>query len=85
MSHRSEANSSCLHRPDVWSHLQYRVVSSAYIAILQITSLGRSLMYNKKSAGPRMESWGTPALARYSCEDFPPQPPEVVYYWENKN
>ena len=42
-------------------------------------------MYNKKSAGPRMESWGTPALAGYSCEDFPPQPPEVVYYWENKN
>ena len=43
-------------------------------------------MYNKKSAGPRMEPWGTPALlAGYSCEDFPPQPPAVVYYWEKKN
>ena len=42
-------------------------------------------MYNKKSAGPRMEPWGTPALAGYSCEDFPPQPHAVVYYWEKKN
>ena len=28
-------------------------------------------MYSKKSVGPRMEPWGTPALTGYSCEDFP--------------
>ena len=28
-------------------------------------------MYNRKSAGPRMEPWGTPALTGYSWEDFP--------------
>ena len=28
-------------------------------------------MYGRKSVGPRMEPWGTPALTRYSCEDFP--------------
>ena len=28
-------------------------------------------MYSRKSVGPRMEPWGTPALTRYSCEDFP--------------
>ena len=33
----SEANSSCCLRSDVWSHLEYRLVSSAQIAILQIT------------------------------------------------
>ena len=28
-------------------------------------------MYSKKSVGPRMDLWGTPALTGYSCEDFP--------------
>ena len=28
-------------------------------------------MYSRKSAGPRMEPGGTPALTGYSCEDFP--------------
>ena len=28
-------------------------------------------MYNRKSAGPRMEPWRTPALTGYSWEDFP--------------
>ena len=28
-------------------------------------------MYSRKSVGPRMEPWGTPALTGYSCEDFP--------------
>ena len=27
-------------------------------------------MYSRKSVGPRMEPWGTPALTAYSCEDF---------------
>ena len=28
-------------------------------------------MYSRKSVGPRMEPWGTPALTGYYCEDFP--------------
>ena len=28
-------------------------------------------MYSRKNIGPRMELWGTLALIRYSCEDFP--------------
>ena len=28
-------------------------------------------MYSRKSVGPEMEPWGTPALTGYSCEDFP--------------
>ena len=28
-------------------------------------------MYSKKSVGPRMDLWGTPALTRCYCEDFP--------------
>ena len=30
-----------------------------------------SLMYSKKSVGPRIGPWETPALTWYSCEDFP--------------
>ena len=30
-------------------------------------------MYSRKSVGPRMESWGTPALTGYFWEDFPPR------------
>ena len=41
------------------------------MAASQITSSGRSLMYRRTSVGPGMEPWGTPALARYSHEDFP--------------
>ena len=36
-----------------------------------IPSSARSLMYSRKSVGPRMEPSGTPALTGYSCEDFP--------------
>ena len=28
-------------------------------------------MYSRKSVGPRMEPWGTPALTGYSCQAFP--------------
>ena len=31
---------------------------------------GRSLMYSRKSVGPKMEPWGTPVLTGYFCEDF---------------
>ena len=27
-------------------------------------------MYSRKSAGPTMEPWGTPALTGYFCEEF---------------
>ena len=63
----SAANSSSCNRSDAWSHQEQRVVSSAQIERLA----GRSLMYSRKSVGSRMESWGTPALTEYSCEDFP--------------
>ena len=29
------------------------------------------MKYSRKSAGPRMEPWGIPALTGYSCEGFP--------------
>ena len=28
-------------------------------------------MYSRKSVGPRIEPWGTPALTQYSCKNFP--------------
>ena len=31
-------------------------------------------MYSRKSVGPKIEPWGTPALTRYSCEDSPSRP-----------
>ena len=41
--------------------LQYSVVSSAYINILKTRlTLGKSLMYIRKSKDPMMEPWGTP-------------------------
>ena len=37
------------------------VVSSAYINILKTRlTLGKSLMYIRKSKGPKIEPWGTP-------------------------
>ena len=39
----SEVTSSCHHKIYAWLHLEQRVVSSAYTAILQITPLGSSL------------------------------------------
>ena len=35
-------------------------------------------MCSRKSVGPRIEPWGTPALTGYSVAE----PLEVVYYWE---
>ena len=52
----SAANSSCCRIWDAWSHLDQRVVLSALIEIVQITSSGRSLMSIRKSIGPRMVS-----------------------------
>ena len=52
----TEAKSGCYHKSDACSHLEQRVASSAEITILQITFTGRSLMYSRKSLGPRMEA-----------------------------
>ena len=41
-----------------------------------------SLMYSRKSVGPRMAPWETPALSGYSCETAHPESIEVFYYWE---
>ena len=38
--------------------------------ILQITSPGRSFMYSRKSGGPRMDPYRTPALTGYYCDNF---------------
>ena len=35
-------------------------------------------MYSRESEGPRMDLKGTPALTRYSCEDFHQEQPEVA-------
>ena len=93
VSHRSdassEANSSCCYRSEAWSHkeqkVEQKVISSAWLAISHITSSGRSLMHSRKHIRPRMEPWGSTALAGYSCEDFliqsfHPKPLEAVYY-----
>ena len=44
---------------------------SAEIAILLLVSSEWSLMYNRKSVGPRMEPCGVPTLTGYSFENFP--------------
>ena len=36
-------------------------------------------MYSRKSVGPRIDPWRTPALTGYFCEDFPPRTK-----WKNK-
>ena len=36
-------------------------------------------MYNRKSLGPRMEPWGTPACTGYSREDDYLHPFEAIY------
>ena len=38
------------------------------MAMLQIAPSGRSLMYTRKSLGPRMEPLGTSALTGYYCK-----------------
>ena len=41
-------------------------------------------MYSGKCVGPRIEPCGTPVLTGYPCEDFHPEPPKAVHYWEKK-
>ena len=59
VSHRSDSSSvaisSCCHRSDACSHLKCSVVPSAQIAIVQMASSERSLMYSRKSLRLRKE------------------------------
>ena len=34
-------------------------------------------MCTRKSQGPKMKPWGTPALTGYSCEDVPSRTSEI--------
>ena len=54
------------------SKLQYSVVSSAYISMLKTwLTLGMSLIYIRKSKGPRIEPCGTPSEIEFVL-DFEP-------------
>jgi hypothetical protein len=37
-------------------------------SFVDIKKLGRSLMYNRKSKGPRIDPWGTPQLIYVAFE-----------------
>ena len=47
-------------------------------------SIDGNITDSRKGVGPRIELWGTPALTEYSCENSHLEPPEAVYYWEEK-
>ena len=51
------------------SHLEQRIISSAQIAILQISLSGRSLIYGRNSVKPRMEPCVTPELTQQFCKE----------------
>ena len=57
--------------PQVRWLITFRVESIIISIDSKITSSGRSLIYSRKSVGPRMDPWETPALTGYSYEDFP--------------
>ena len=75
VSHKSystwEGDSSSGYKSDTWLQVQQKVESSADIAILQIKSSERSLMYSRQSLHPRMELWEKPVLTRFSSKFFP--------------
>ena len=50
----------------------YRAVSSANIRLFaSVAALGRSLIYKRKSKGPRVEPWGTPVVMPFISEVLP--------------
>ena len=59
--------------PHIRCLITVRIESSIISTDSNITDtiIRRSLMYNRKSVGPRMKPCGTSALTGYSCEDFP--------------
>ena len=38
-------------------------------------------MYSRKSVGPRMEIWLTPALTGYSCDELPSTTTQSCLLW----
>ena len=48
-----------------------REISSAKSVVLEDKPLAKSLIHIKNNNGPRMESWGTPALTLAHKEDCP--------------
>ena len=46
-------------------------MSSAYREMLHSISVVMSLMYMRKSKGPKIEPCGTPAEMRYMSDDWP--------------
>lgn len=67
----SQANSSRRHKTEAQPLLEQRIISLTLITILKITLSGKSLMYRRKSAWPRMHSCGTLALMGSPCKEFP--------------
>ena len=67
---RPEDISTYFHISDALSQLQYRVVSSAYMAIIKRTMSGRSLTNKRKRVGPRIEPCGTIALIANSGDNL---------------
>ena len=67
---RSETISSCCHRSDAWS---ISVVSSIISIDSNVTDdiIRKIINDSRKSVGPRIEHWRTPALTGYSCDNFP--------------
>ena len=56
-----KTNFNCWHKSEAQSHLEYRIVLSTSIAILQITLSWKPLISWRKKIGRRMEPWGTMA------------------------
>ena len=65
-----KAYHSCCQRLEASLQLVQSIVI-AYTAILQITSLERSIMYRGYSVRPRMETCRTQLLMGYLCKEFP--------------
>ena len=72
VSHRSDFRSATIssswHWTDTWSHLQRSIINIDSNFTDNI--IRKVIYYSRKSLGPTMEPWGTPALTGYSCEDF---------------
>ena len=58
----------------LWFVLSFYNIS----AMLRITSSRGKFMYSRKSVGPRMEPWGTPALTGNSYKDLPSKSTRIL-------
>ena len=58
--------------PHIRCLITLRIESSIISIYSNITdNIIKVTMYSRKSVGPRMDPWGTPALTGYSCEHLP--------------